>query len=68
MLNAEEGEEYNLPEKVCPHYDGKWNDEKEIWKIENEEEKAAYETMYARSQKILIDIQKHVKYGYLKMK
>ena len=43
MINAEEGEEYNLTEKVCSDYDGKWDDEKEICKIEDEEEKAAYE-------------------------
>ncbi len=43
MINAEEGEDYNLPEKVCPDYDGQWDDEKGICKIEDEEEKAAYE-------------------------
>jgi hypothetical protein len=43
MINVKGEEKYNLPEKVCPDYDGQWDDQKEICKIEDEEEKAAYE-------------------------
>jgi hypothetical protein len=38
-----EGEKYNRPEKACPNYGGEWDDKREICKIEDDEEKAAYE-------------------------
>jgi hypothetical protein len=43
MINVEGGEKYSRPEKACPNYGGEWDNEKEICKIEDDDEKAAYE-------------------------
>jgi hypothetical protein len=37
-----EGEKYNRREKACPNYGGEWDDEREVCKIEDDEEKVAY--------------------------
>ena len=68
MINIEGGEKYNLPEKACPNYGGEWNDKKEVCKIEDDEEKAAYEDYVCEEPEDSVDIQKYVNYGYLKIK
>ena len=55
-------------EKACPNYGGEWNDKKRYVKLRTMKKKQLMKTMYARSQKILIDIQKYVNHGYLKTK
>ena len=68
MINVEGGEKYNLPEKACPNYGGEWNDKKEICKVEDDEEKAAYEDYVCEEPEDSDRYPKICKPCYLKIK